>query len=81
MKEHLYLYKSGRVIIWHYDFSNEYTREMIFRLGVPAGRKTVISHGWDAAFHVSPSGKKMRLVLDELERLGATGEADCVFIE
>ena len=37
MKEHLYLYKSGRVIIWRYDFSNEYTREMIFRLGVPAG--------------------------------------------
>ena len=46
---------------------------------VPRGRKLVVSHAWDTAFHISPSGAKMRLVLEEMERLGATGDEDAVF--
>ena len=42
----------------------------------PAGHKVVVSHGWDAAYHVSPSGAKLELVARELQRLGATAVED-----
>ena len=48
---------------------------------VPSGRKVVVSHGWDTAFHISPSGSKMRRILEEMERIGATAENDAVFGE
>ena len=37
---------------------------------VPPGRKIVVSHGWDTASHISPSGSKMRLLYFEMHRLG-----------
>ena len=36
---------------------------------VPAGRKIVVSHGWDTAFHISPNGTKMALIVEEMQRL------------
>ena len=48
---------------------------------VPKGRKIVVSHGWDSSFHISPGGDKMRLICNELERIGATGNDDAVFVD
>ena len=48
---------------------------------VPTGRKVVVSHGWDTAFHISPSGAKMRLVCEEMERIGAIADDDAIFID
>ena len=48
---------------------------------VPSGRKVVVSHGWDTAFHISPSGVKMSHILDEMERIGATADDDAVFVD
>ena len=47
----------------------------------PKGRKLAVSHGWDAAFHISPSNDKIRALASALEQLGATGEEDGVFLD
>ena len=51
---------------------------------VPAGRKFVVSHAWDSAFHISPSGFKLSRLKAALEQLGADDDPtveDAVFIE
>ena len=40
----------------------------------------VLSHGWDSQYHISPSGKKLRLLVEVLERLGAKDD-DVVFMD
>ena len=47
----------------------------------PRGRKVVVSHGWDAQFHVSPSGAKLAKIVAEMQRLGATGMEDAIFMD
>jgi hypothetical protein len=50
--------------------------------GVPPKRKAiVVSHGWDTAFHISPSGEKLDLLVDALERFDAMTDDDGVFID
>ena len=48
---------------------------------VPAGRKIVVSHGWDTAFHISPNGTKMALIVEEMQRIGATADDDAIFVD
>ena len=31
-----------------------------FIVGVPKGRKIVVSHGWETSYHISPSGEKLK---------------------
>ena len=51
-------------------------------IGRPPKRRTIaVSHGWDTAFHVSPSGGKLGLIVDALQRLGADSEEDGVFLD
>jgi hypothetical protein len=50
--------------------------------GVPPKRKAiVVSHGWDTAFHISPSGEKLDLLVEALERFDAMTDDDGVFID
>ena len=50
--------------------------------GEPPKRKAiVVSHGWDTAFHISPSGEKLDLLVDALERVDAMTDDDGVFID
>ena len=50
--------------------------------GVPPKRKAIaVSHGWDTAFHISPSGRKLDLLVDALERFDAMTDDDGVFID
>ena len=50
--------------------------------GVPPKRKAItVSHGWDTAFHISPSGEKLDLLVDALERFDAMTDDDGVFID
>ena len=50
--------------------------------GEPPKRKAiVVSHGWDTAFHISPSGEKLDLLVKALERVGAMTDDDGVFID
>ena len=52
-----------------------------YTVGVPeTGRKFVVSHGWEAEMHPSPSGSKLALLTDALARLGADDE-DHVFFD
>ena len=48
---------------------------------MPTGRKASVSHGWDATFHISPSGEKLKHLVEELDQLGIGGEEDGVFID
>eukprot|EP00900_Chrysochromulina_parva_P017690 jgi/Chrpa1/25922/Chrysochromulina_OHIO_Genome00027199-RA len=47
----------------------------------PKGKAIAVSHGWDTAFHISPSGEKLDLLVDALERFGAMTDDDGVFID
>ena len=51
-----------------------------YTVGAPAGRKFVVSHGWEAEIHPSPSGSKLVLLAEVLTRLGAKDE-DHVFFD
>ena len=47
----------------------------------PAGRKIVVSHGWDSQKHIDPTGSKKRALAEALEALGATDEEDGIFVD
>jgi hypothetical protein len=49
--------------------------------GPPKGKAIAVSHGWDTAFHISPTGEKLDLLVDALERFGAMTDDDGVFID
>ena len=49
-------------------------------VGVPPGKKWVVSHPWASQFHPSPSGSKMVALAQQLEALGALPE-ECCFID
>ena len=39
-----------------------------------------MSHGWDALYHISPSGSKLQRLVSAIDKLGAKAD-DAVFIE
>ena len=47
----------------------------------PKGKMVTLSHGWDATYHFDPTGRKLRLLVEELNRLGITDHEDGVFID
>ena len=48
---------------------------------LPKGRKVSVSHGWDSAYHISPSGEKLELLAKALEDLGVDDEEDGIFLD
>ena len=48
---------------------------------LPRGRKISVSHGWDSAYHISPTGEKLRLLARALDELGVNDPEDGVFLD